>query len=237
MDGVIDTLGPTRDTPVDGPLLPTALRRPAVGVAAACAALLAALAVVVAGTSTATPVDAWAQRIVATHHALHGQWPSLAVVAGEPVTVVAVACVLAAWCARRRRWRSAVLAVLAPGLTGLLETGLKPLVGRTIATGALSFPSGHTAGATALGLTVTLVIAGGAQQRRELWVLVGTFLTGAGAVAVAVGLVAEHAHYPTDTIGGFCLAAATTVGCALAVDRAGRAAPHARRWRSPRPSR
>ncbi|MFC7660610.1 hypothetical protein ACFQV8_35320 [Pseudonocardia benzenivorans] len=52
---MIDTLGPTRDTPVDGPLLPTALRRPAVGVAAACAALLAALAVVVAGTSTATP--------------------------------------------------------------------------------------------------------------------------------------------------------------------------------------
>jgi undecaprenyl-diphosphatase len=215
---VIETLPPAPPALVDERLLPADLRQPAVAVAAGCAALLALLSALVVGTSTETPFDAYVERVIAGHHALRSQWPGLAIVAGEPVTVVTVAAVLAVWCAWRRRWRAAVMVVLGPGLTGLAETILKPVVGRSIPTGALAFPSGHTAGATAVGLVVSLVIAGYARRRRELWVLVGAVLTASGAAVVAVGLVAEHAHYPTDTIGGFCMAVVVTGVAAIVVD-------------------
>lgn len=219
---VIDTLLPTRRTPLEDRLLPADLRRPAAAAAAGCAALLVLLAVIVAGTATATPFDTWVEQVIASHHVLRGQGPSLAIVAGEPVTVVVVAFLASAWCASGRRWRSAALMVLGPGLTGLAETILKPVLGRTIHIGALAFPSGHTAGATALGLALTLVIAGYVRQRRELWILVGVLLSASGAAVVAVGLVAERAHYPTDTIGGFCLALTMTVATAAGIDRVAR---------------
>ncbi|GAY08372.1 putative integral membrane protein [Pseudonocardia sp. N23] len=200
------------------PLLPTGLRRPAAVATALCAALLVTLAVLVDHTAVPTSFDAWVQQSVAGHRVLRGRWPNLAVAAGEPITVIAVAVVAAAWCARRRQWRLAVLAVSGPGLTGLAETVLKPLVGRTIPTGELAFPSGHTAGATAMALTLTFVVAGMVRQRRELVVGAGALVTVVVAGVVAVGLVAEHAHYPTDTIGGFCLAVVVTLTAAYAVD-------------------
>ena len=200
-------------------VLPAALRRPALLLAAGCAAVLTLLAFLVAGTSTATPFDAWVERVIATHHTLHSQWTGWAIVVGEPVTVIAGAVLLAGWCLRTGRRPLAAVVVLGPGLTGLAETVLKPVVGRTIADGSLAFPSGHTAGATALGLAAALVIAAVVRERRAEWLTGLTVVTAVGAGTVALGLIGEHAHYPTDTIGGLCLAVVVTVLTVLGVDR------------------
>ena len=42
--------------------------------------------------------------------------------------------------------------------------------------------------------------------------------TVAAAGLVGAGLVAEHAHYATDVLGGFCVAVAATAVAALAID-------------------
>ena len=201
------------------PLMPAGLRRPAVVVAARCAVLLGVLAVLVGRTSAPTSFDAWGEHLVRGLHVLPSGWTDVAVAPGEPVSVVAVAVLVAAWCTWKRHWRPAAIVVAGPGLTGIAELVLKPVVGRTIPSGDLAFPSGHTAGATALVLALTLVVAGVVRERRELALTVGALATVAVAVVVAVGLVAERAHYPTDTIGGFCLAVLMTVVAAAAVDR------------------
>ena len=50
-----------------------------------------------------------------------------------------------------------MLAVVGPGLTGVCTTLLKPALGRTIE-GGFAFPSGHTGGATSLGLVAALLV-------------------------------------------------------------------------------
>jgi undecaprenyl-diphosphatase len=180
--------------------------------------VLAVLAFLVAGTASATPFDAWVERVIATHHTLHAQWTGWAIVVGEPATVIGCTVLLAAWCLRTGRRPLAAVVVLGPGLTGLAETVLKPVVGRTIADGSLAFPSGHTAGATALGLAAALVVAAVVRERRAAWLTGLTLVTAVGAGTVALGLIGEHAHYPTDTIGGLCLAVVVTVLTVLGVD-------------------
>ncbi|ODU06393.1 MAG: hypothetical protein ABS81_04600 [Pseudonocardia sp. SCN 72-86] len=204
---------------VGSPLLPAGVRRPAVLIAAGGAVVLVVLAFLVGHTSAPTAFDTWGERLVRGLHALPSGWTDIAVAPGEPVFVVAVAVLVGAWCAWKRQWRPAAVMVGGPGLTGLAELVLKPIVGRTIPSGDLAFPSGHTAGATALVLALTLVAAGVVRECREVVLAVGALATVAVAVVVAVGLVAERAHYPTDTIGGFCLAVVTTVVATLAVDR------------------
>ncbi len=218
MAGVIETLPPSAAVTRQD-VLPAALRRPALLLAAGCAAVLAVLAFLVAGTSTATPFDGWVERVIATHHTLHAPWTGWAIVVGEPATVIAGAVLLAGWCLRTGRRPLAAVVVLGPGLTGLAETILKPVVGRTIADGSLAFPSGHTAGATALGLAAALVVAAVVRERRAAWLTGLTVVTAVGAGTVALGLIGEHAHYPTDTIGGLCLAVVVTVLTVLGVDR------------------
>jgi undecaprenyl-diphosphatase len=44
-------------------------------------------------------------------------------------------------------------------------------------------------------------------------------VTVVGAGTVALGLIGEHAHYPTDTVGGLCLAVVVTVVTVVGVDR------------------
>jgi undecaprenyl-diphosphatase len=140
---------------------------------------------------------------------------------GEPVVVVVLAlatAVLAAWYGRRRL---AALAVLGPGLTGIATTALKPIIDRTIGPAdELSFPSGHTAGAAALGLVAALAICAVARPRpRTTLALLATLPLGPAALA-GTGMVLLGAHYPTDVIGGFATAVAIVLGCALVLDAA-----------------
>ncbi|HZZ52058.1 MAG TPA: phosphatase PAP2 family protein [Pseudonocardia sp.] len=137
---------------------------------------------------------------------------------GEPAVAVVVVLALAAVALLLRRPRLAVLAVVGPGITGVVTTGLKPLVGR-LHEGALAYPSGHTGFATAFGLVVALMVIS----------LVGPRLLGAGLILVvgaviaggtmALALITQQWHYPTDTLGGFATAVAIVPGVALLIDR------------------
>jgi membrane-associated phospholipid phosphatase len=138
---------------------------------------------------------------------------------GEPLGSAIVLVVLIGGCWLAGLRRSAVLVLVATGLTVGVTTLLKPVVDRTIHGGYLSFPSGHTAFATALALVLAMV----AVERLELGPVSGTalvlgvaFLTGA---VMGWTEIALSAHYPTDAVGGFCTALAVVPPTAWAVDR------------------
>ena len=42
---------------------------------------------------------------------------------------------------------------------------------------------------------------------------------GVSGGAMALALVTERIHYPTDTVGGFCVAVAVVLTCALVLER------------------
>jgi membrane-associated phospholipid phosphatase len=134
--------------------------------------------------------------------------------AGSYAFVATGAAVLAveSWI-RTRDLRLAIACVLAPGLAGLAEVVLKPIVGRprpatSVATGQprFGFPSGHASGATALG--VCAVVAAWtvwSSRRVRAWTLVGFAVY---VIVIGVSRVVVGAHYAGDVIGGWLLGAA-----------------------------
>jgi undecaprenyl-diphosphatase len=148
---------------------------------------------------------------------LEQPWHSIALVidwTGEPVGAGVVLLTLVIVFLRKGNRRAALLAVLGPGAAVVVTSGLKPLVGRTINDGFLSYPSGHTATATAFALVAVFFVIG----RREggYWLLSIPLLA---AAVMAWAQVLLNAHYPTDTFGGFCAALAVVPAVAWAIDR------------------
>jgi membrane-associated phospholipid phosphatase len=112
-----------------------------------------------------------------------------------------------------------VLTVLGVVVTVAVTTALKPIVGRTIHGEFLSYPSGHTALATALALVIAFVLADRlALGRAAAMLLILGFALVAGA-AMGWAEVGLGAHYPTDAVGGFCAALAAVPATAWLVDR------------------
>ncbi|MFD5556722.1 phosphatase PAP2 family protein [Streptomyces sp. NPDC127068] len=187
-------------------------------------AALAALVVVVlgvrySGRSRPGTVDAWIQSAV---DGVGPPWRRVALAVdylAEPAGAAALVVAAVTGCLLGRRLRAAVLVVVGTGLTVGTTTLLKPLVGRTIHDGHLSYPSGHTAFLTAFALVVALLAAG----RLGLGRAAGTMLviTSALLAGAAMGWaqVALGAHYPTDTLGGWCTALAVVPATAWLVDR------------------
>jgi len=177
-----------------------------------CAAItLVVLGFLFAGRTTGAPVDVG---IRADLRALHEPWRQIALVidwTGEPVGYALVLAVMVIVFLRKGNRRSAVLAVAGTAAAVAVTTGMKPLVGRTINDGFLSFPSGHTATATAFALVATLAAG-------RLWLT--AVVTVLAAAAMAWAQVLLNAHYPTDTLGGFCAALAIVPVVAVGVDKA-----------------
>lgn len=151
---------------------------------------------------------------------LGSPWRQVALVVdwtGEPVGAAVVLATLVIVFLRAGNRRAAVLAVAGPAAAVAVTTGMKPLVGRTINDGFLSFPSGHTASATAFALVVMLVVV------RQRTAAVGMALIGVvtvvAAFAMAWAQVLLNAHYLTDTIGGFCATFAVVPLVAWGIDR------------------
>ena len=202
------------------PVVPTGLR-PVVGVAVVVAALvLAVLAVVLHGDSAPGASD----RAVTV--ALRSVWPKagrLAYAVDGLVTLVPIlvmVVVLAGLCLLAGQRRLVLVAALGPFCVAGATTVLKPLVGRTIHGDNLSFPSGHTGYATAVGLVLGLLLVGLVRPVRTtsaaLLLLVPALVTGA---LMALDQVDLDAHYPSDTVGGFCTAVVGVGVLALVVDR------------------
>ena len=141
----------------------------------------------------------------------------LVILFGGELSVVVLAVLLSVLALALGHRRLAVLAIVGPGLTGLATVLLKPLIGRTF-NGEFAFPSGHAGGATALGIVAALLLI--AVLRTAL--RTSAALLAAGAVlsggTMAFALVASRDHYPTDTIGGFCIAVAVVLTSALIIE-------------------
>ncbi|QNP66600.1 phosphatase PAP2 family protein [Streptomyces genisteinicus] len=187
--------------------------------AVAAALVVAALGLLYAGSGAPGTVDAW---IASAVYAEEGSARSAALATdflGEPVGAAVLVAAAVTVCLLRRRPRAAVLAVAGPGAAVAVTKLLKPLVGRTIHDGHLSYPSGHTAFLTALAVVVALLAAGRPGTGRGR----GTALLAGAAVAAGAAMgwaqVALGAHYATDAAGGWCTALAVVPATAWLLDR------------------
>lgn len=196
--------------------LPDELRRPIAALAVLAGVVVTVMALVYAGGDAPSPLDGWARSVVAGIP----QSDVLLVVdfAGGPVGAAVLVGLLTVACLVFDRRRLAVVALVGPALTGGVVTVLKPLVGRTIHGSHLAFPSGHTAVATALALVLMLLVVDLLLVRARhaaLLVAVGTLV---GGSTMAIAQVVLGAHYPTDTVGGFCTAVVVVVVVARSAD-------------------
>jgi membrane-associated phospholipid phosphatase len=189
-------------------------------IAVLAASVVVALGVRYAGASEPGTVDA---RIEAAVYGVGPPWRQVALALdflGEPGGSVMLVVAIVTGCLLLRCPRAAVLTVAGVGVTVGTATVLKSLVGRTIhGDGNLSYPSGHTAFATALALAVALPVTG----RLGLGRTAGTSLVLASALVAGAAMgwaqVALGAHYPTDVLGGWCTALAVIPATAWLVDR------------------
>ncbi|MFI9162055.1 phosphatase PAP2 family protein [Kitasatospora aureofaciens] len=207
--------------PTPGPaVLPPALRGWLGPVAGSAASVVALLGVRYAGEGGPGRVDA---RVGAAVEGVRPPWRSVALLLdslGEPVGATALVMAVVTGCLLLRRPRAAVFTVAAVGVTVGAATLLKHLVGRTIHGENLSYPSGHTAFATTLALTVALLATGRRSQdghpSRYGFGPAAALVAGA---AMGWAQVALGAHYPTDVLAGWCTALALVPVTAWLVDR------------------
>ncbi len=210
-------------------MLPTSLREWLGPIAVLAALVVALLGIVYAGHKAPGGVDAWL--VDPTADAVGAPWRSVALAIdflGEPAGAAALIAIAVLGCLLLRRPRAAVFVVAGVGLTVVVGTLLKSVVGRTIhGEDNLSYPSGHTAFAAALTLAVALVAAGrlGLAKPAGLSLVLGAALV-AGAL-MGWAQVALSAHYTTDVIGGWCTALAVVPATAWLTDHLAERKPRA----------
>ena len=209
------------------PLLPGSLRGAGIALLAACVAVVAVLAALLAGGGIGghldTALDPRIQAWLGRFPTLLNQLPRLG---GLPeVTLMTLALALA--CVVTRRWRGAVLALVAvPGAVGLTEYVLKPYIGVPL---DQAFPSGHATSSFALAAIWAVLLADPPHRRmrgtlRLLLVLIAMLL----AAAVAAAMVAIGAHTVTDVVAGAAVGTGVVLACALTLDLAASRARRAR---------
>lgn len=136
----------------------------------------------------------------------------------QPWTFRAILIALALWLLARRRPRTAVWILLTTALGGVLDTGLKVLIGRdrpywtdpvSHAVGG-SYPSGHSL-TSAMACAVLLRLAWPLLTRRWAWsalAVVVPLVTGFTRVALGV-------HFLSDVLGGWLIAVALVAAMSL----------------------
>jgi undecaprenyl-diphosphatase len=206
--------------PAARPLLAPAARRSALTVVVICVAVTAFLGGLFAHQTQPgwldTAIDARLQAGISAYPALL-HWVSKPGTLGP---VAAVTTAMAVACLMTRRWRGALLAVIAvPTAEAITELVLKPLVDRTLR-GQLSFPSGHTTGVFVLAAVFTVLMTGPLRPRLpaavRLALVLAAYLV---ASATAVAMIGLRAHYFTDLVGGVAVAVGTVLATALTLDK------------------
>lgn len=178
-------------------------------------------AVLVAGHDYPSALDSRFDPAIAALRMGRGALFAVIVAVGNVMSVAVLTVVLTTICLATGRPRLALLALVAPAVTGAATMALKPLIGRTM-DGAYSYPSGHTGAATTLALvTGLLLVSVPAVRRTVARIAVLVVVTVLGAVPMGIALVALHVHYPTDTVAGAATALVVVPVLAVLVDRAG----------------
>jgi membrane-associated phospholipid phosphatase len=200
------------------PLLPGRMRCPAVVVMLLAVLVIAVLGMRYAHQEMAGQLDRTLDAFIRTHTRQDQTLTRALVSLGDPSHAAILLAAVAGAAAMARRWSGVVLTI-GGTLTAVMITELilKPLIGR-LRYGHLTFPSGHTT-AVASVATATAILLTGAQRPCSVALRLATGLAAvlvAGSVAVA--LIARHIHYATDTVAGSCVALATVLALALALD-------------------
>lgn len=200
------------------PILPNALRRPVVIVSVLAALAVLAVAVIVAGDHRPTTFDRAVRSRLEISTTTESRWALAVDRMGEPIGLAVLVALLVGLSLLLRRPRMAVLSLVGIGLTVSATSTLKPVVGRTIHDVYLSYPSGHTASATAAAMTAALLVWHRLSRGAALALLYGVAsVIGAAAAWAQSSLMA---HYPSDTLGGWCTALAVVPTTAWLVDHA-----------------
>lgn len=199
------------------PLIPAPLR-PAAAVSGASMALtILTLGLTYRDTSSAAPIDARIASAIAAHITPDQRGIHFIVRLGDPLSIAAIAVILIMSALLLKRPRAAVLALVGPSAGGATTALMKPLVGRTYH-GTLTFPSGHTTGITAVATVAAVMAVSFARSR----LLMASTMAAAGVLIVgivmAIALLAQDLHYPTDTFGGFLTAIVSVLAGAFFID-------------------
>jgi undecaprenyl-diphosphatase len=231
---MVDALGTREavaaDANVHRPLLADRARGPVVVVIFLAIIVVAVLGVRYANQDAAGSLDRTLDTFVRTHIRRDQPLVQALVILGNPLPATIVVAAVAAAAAVVRWWSGVILTIGGTlAAVTITELVLKPLVMR-LRYGHLSFPSGHSTTVAAVAIATSILLTG-AQRPRSLAVrLVAGVVPIVVAACVAVGLIAEHIHYATDTLAGGCVAAATVLTVALVLDVI---APRVRRGRQP----
>ena len=201
--------------------LPPSVRSWLAVVSLVLAVVAVVLAVILGGHSQPSAFDAWALRVTEwsvpdPSDPLTAAW--IIGTAGDPPVAAVLVLILVVVCWRMGRKRLAVLAVAGPVATGVVTTVCKPVIHRTINGDHLSYPSGHTAFVTGMGIVVGLLLVDRFELARARGVAVVLGCAVVAGAAMAWSQTASIVHYATDTIGGFCTAFALVIPVAWLID-------------------
>jgi uncharacterized protein (DUF427 family)/membrane-associated phospholipid phosphatase len=201
------------------PLLSRPARRLAVTLVAACVVVIGVLGALVARQSQAGWLDAGIDASIKARLAAHLGAAMDVVGLGNPGETTIICAILVLACLALRRFRGALLvAVSVPLASGITELVLKPAFGRTMG-GALSYPSGHETGVSAMAVTVIVLLLGPSRPPLPAWLRWVLAVAVAAVLPVlSVCLVGVGYHYLTDTIGGAAVGTGTVLATALGLD-------------------
>jgi membrane-associated phospholipid phosphatase len=219
---MVDALGTREavaaDANVHQPLLADRARGPVVVVIFLAIIVVGVLGMRYANQDAAGSLDRTLDTFIRTHIRRDQPLIRALVMLGNPLPATIVVAAVAVAAAVARRWSGVVLTIGGTlAAVTITELILKPLVMR-LRYGHLTFPSGHSTTVAAVAIATSILLTG-AQRPRSLAVrLVAGVVPIVVAACVAVGLIAEHIHYATDTLAGCCVAAATVLTVALLLD-------------------
>lgn len=202
-------------------VLPAALNRPAlvVVVVLICTLVMLAIGLRYAGEAQWRWLDETAVALARDWFPGVRRPARFAIGLFDPLPFAVLVVMLAGVCLALRRPRLAVLAVAGPVLTGVATTVLKPVFDR-IKNDEPVYPSGHMGAATALALVAALVLVSVIHVRPWLEIVLVAATTALIGAAMTLAMTVTRYHYPTDAVGGFCVAVAVVLGLALVIDRA-----------------
>ncbi len=204
------------------PALSSGIRAPLVIAGVVGALVAVTLAVIFAGETTRSSLDAWAAaalQLPPSSPAYDVSWILQSL--GDPIPALIFMLLLGAACLRCGRGRLAALAVAGPLAADMIVIVTKHITGRTIHHGSLTYPSTHTAQSAAFAMVTAMLIAallrldGGAAAVLVLGAAV------VGALVMGWALVAGDVHYATDVLGGLCVAIAVVPVAAWCTDVVG----------------